>query len=136
MIGVTIRVEGAQELRAAIRRANDVGAKQGVLEANRAAVGMALGAVHAPVRSGRLQGSVKGRASQRSASLKTTLPYAGAIHWGRKQGNVGRPPGNHMGPNPIVGRPFLKEAIDSRAGAIAEKYKEEITRIIQQMIGR
>lgn len=140
MTDVGIKVEGADELRRAFRQIDgDLG--KALAAANKTAaeqvVEAALPAV--PVRSGRLKSSVRALGSQRSGRAvagKAGVPYAAAIHWGRKRGNVGWPPGNRMGRNVIQGRPFLWDAAQREVPAIEPKYHTEIMRLIELAITR
>lgn len=54
------------------------------------------------------------------------VPYAPAIHWGRSIGNVGRPPGNHPGQNPIVGRPFLTDTARLEEAKVVLIYRRQL----------
>lgn len=70
------------------------------------------------------------------AAGKKNVAYAAAIHWGRKQGNVGSPPGNRIGPNPIVGRPFLWDAAERERGRVIDTYEREIDRLMNTVRSR
>lgn len=130
-MGYTIRVEGLEEIRAALKQAEETGLLKALAQANKTGAAVVAKAAQslAPHRSGKLAGSVRALGSQRSGRVRAGgagVPYAGAIHWGRKVGNVGRPPGNHKGPNPIAGRPFLTEALAASQGEVVTEYEKAI----------
>lgn len=138
MAAVAVKVTGVREIRAALKQAEEVGLLKEITEANKAAseivVERALPKV--PVRSGALRSSVKALASQATGRVRAgsgTVPYAAAIHWGRKVGNVGWPPGNHMGPNRIAGRPFLWDAAREATPAVVDEYRDHIEDLLRQM---
>lgn len=132
-----VEVKGLNELRAAIRTTGDAGLKKSLAAANK--TGADVVAKRAgplvPVRSGRLRKSVRALGSQRSGRVRAGnagVAYAAAIHWGRKRGNVGSPPGNHPGPNPIQGRPFLIEAAQRSIAQVRSTY----ARAIEELVAR
>ena len=128
MTSASIRVEGATELRAALR-AVDADLPKLLAKANKDAAQVVVDNARPPVRSGKLKGSMKALGSQRSGRARAGsagVPYAGPIHWGRGRGNVGSPPGNHKGRNPIRGRPFLTEAADRSQGRIVDEYEQMV----------
>lgn len=88
-----------------------------------------------PTRSGALRGSVRALATQREARMKAgrkNVPYAAAVHWGRKRGNVGRPPGHHKGANPVQANPFLWNARErlQRSGQLTQQYASDIDQLL------
>jgi hypothetical protein len=133
-----VQVKGLDELRAAIRESGDVGLKNALAQANLDAANVVVDVAtpNTPRRFGDLQHSLKALGGQKSGRAKATVPYAAAIHWGRKVGNVGRPPGNHKGPNPIVGRPFLWNAARTARRRIALQYEKDIKAIVVAAINK
>lgn len=137
---MTIRVEGARELRAALKQLEDTGARTAVKVANRTASEIVAdrAALLTPRRSGRLERTVRALASQTAGRVRAGtagVAYAAAIHWGRKTGNVGRPRGNHPGGNPIAGVPFLTVAAKRSERDVIEAYREAINDIIERTVG-
>lgn len=126
----TVKVEGLVETRRELVRAGGKDMGKSLRQANlSAARRVAAAAVpNVPVRSGRLQRSVRALATQTSGSVKagtaTKVPYAAAIHWG-----VGDRPG--LGPHNIVGRPFLWEAADRMLSEVIEAYDGEIDQLLE-----
>lgn len=135
---VGIRVEGARELRAALRLAGgELGRALAAANKSAAEVVVEDALPNVPVLTGRLKKSVRALGSQRSGRAvagKAAVPYGAAIHWGRKRGNVGWPPGNHKGPNTIVGRPFLWDAAQRQVPRIEPEYRDEIERLIDRAV--
>lgn len=88
---------------------------------------------HVPRRSGRLKRSLRASGTTKSGYARVGgvdgIEYGNAIHWGRKVGNVGRPPGNHKGPNPIEARPFLVDAADRTRGQITNQFEIAMRRL-------
>lgn len=141
MLKLGVKVDGLPELSRAIRALKDKGIDTAMKEdvyrpAAEEIVKAALPNV--PSRSGRLKGSVRALASARSGRAVAggaRVLYAGAIHWGRRRGNVGSPPGNRIGVNPIAGRPFLWNAAQQRRDVI-ERTAAEAMRQVVKTIGR
>lgn len=80
----TVRVEGARELRATMRKA---GLDMSDLKAaHKAAAGIVVSGARPPYRSGALSRSTRTGATQTRASVMAgrarTVPYANPIHWG------------------------------------------------------
>lgn len=136
-----VRVEGADELRRAIRTIKDKELGAALRDANKSAAQVVVDRAlpNVPVLSGRLKASVKALGSQRGGSAKAggaKVPYAAAIHWGRRAGNVGRPPGNRTGANPITGRPFLWDAAQTAGDQVVDRYEEGIGRLMDAIRAR
>jgi phage gpG-like protein len=131
-----VRVEGAKELARALRAANSAFPAQLRFAHEHAAEVVVDAALpNVPFRSGDLRRSTGGRGTERQGIAESKTPYAAAIHWGRAVGNVGRPPGNLMGPNRIKGRPYLWDAARAKENEIADQFDEmlaEIIRIIER----
>lgn len=117
---VTFRVEGLNKILRALEQL-DSEAKQQFKAAGKWAgeeiAKTARGIV--PVRSGRLQKSIKGVATGRGAIVRAgraTLPYAGPIHfgWGRRN---------------IFPQPFLYQAADRRFDEVVDQYLAQIYQV-------
>lgn len=131
-----VRVEGARELRAHLE---DIGGKDlldELKDAHRKVSNLVVDAARplAPARSGALRASIRPLASRREARVRANALYAAAIHWGRKVGNVGSPPGNRMGANPITGRRFLWDAADKVRDDAVAVYEDDLTDLINRKI--
>lgn len=134
-----VEVEGASELARLLRRLGDVELKQ----ANRKAFLLGAAVVStrakstAPVgQTGRLQQSVRAGATQTVGYVQAgnaVVKYAATEQWGRKQGNVGSPPGNHPGPNPVTGTGWMTRAADDSAGTVAAIYEAEVLKVFGQL---
>lgn len=141
MARVTVRVDGADQLRRAIRQAKDTSLAKMLATTNKDAADVVVRAAKPaiPRRTGRLAASVRALGSQRSGRAvagRASVPYAAAIHWGRGIGNVGSPPGNRRGRNPIRGRPFLSDAAQQHQQEIVEQYEQGIRRLLADAFGR
>lgn len=88
-----------------------------------------------PTRSGALKRSLQAKGSAASGRAYASTPYAAAIHWGRSNGNVGRPPGNHRGRNPIRANPFLWNAAQAKKDEITETYGDQVQKLLDRLIG-
>lgn len=120
-----IRVTGLAEVEAAFRAA------ERRLPAELSQAGKRSGdaikrAARVPRRTGQLESSIDVKPIPMGATVGTTLVYASPIHWGRRTGNVGSPPGNHPGPNRIVGRRFLTQAAKSAEGDVTREYEKGV----------
>lgn len=135
----TVKVEGADELRRVLRELQDAGLKKELAAANRSAAQVVAERAmpNVPVGpTGRLRQSVKALGSQREGKVKAgtaKVDYAAAIHWGRKVGNVGYPPNNRIGANPITGRPFLFDAAQAAADDVTDVYEAAVDRLLDQI---
>ena len=139
-VDVSIRVDGAVELRSAIRQVDREMGKA-LAAANKGAAQRVVRVAEPlmPTRTGRLKRSLRALGSQRSGRAvagKASVPYAAAIHWGRKRGNVGYPPGNHPGKNVIKGRPVIWEAAQREVPRIEPGYRDEVLELIAEAIRR
>lgn len=130
-----ITVDGAVELRKAFRTIDrDLGKALAGANKNAAQHVVKAALPDVPVQSGRLKKSVRALGSQRSGRViagRATVPYAASVHWGRKRGNVGRPPGNRKGRNPIPKNPFLWEAARREVPRIEPEYRATIMDLIE-----
>ena len=125
--GEGIDIDGLKELLSALRKI-DPELKLEVKTINRDAARpvfqQALQLV--PVRSGRLQRSIRILASQRAgrvAAGKKLVPYAGPIHFGW--------PARHIAPNL-----FLFKALDRRRLQVLQVWEKGIDRVIEKAMRR
>lgn len=120
-----IEINGASQLARTMRKA---GADAKDLKAvNRKAADVVVPAAQglAPVRSGRLEGSIRAGATQKAGVVRAgrkAVPYAGPIHWGW--------PGHHIKPHP-----FLADAAKQTEPGWVALYEQEIQKIIEQIQG-
>ncbi len=94
--GGTVTVEGLNEFRAAVRKAAGAAPREIPLALKRAGVPIiAQAASNAPHRSGRLASGYKVAVRGTTASIVSTVPYAGGAEWGQRgkwAGFEGAPP--------------------------------------------
>lgn len=139
MAAARIEVEGADELRRKLRELQDAGLKKELKAANKTAAQVVVDRAlpNVPVgATGRLKRSVRALGSQRDGRVRAgtaRVDYAAAIHWGRKVGNVGSPPGNRMGGNPVTGRPFLWDAAEAAKSQVTDAYAAGIERLFDAL---
>lgn len=123
MAGARIQVEGARELRAALKQAGDdasdlkdVHREVGDLVVTEA---KAIG----PKLTGRLTGSGRATRNKTSAIVKfgkADIPYAGVIHFGW--------PAHSITPNP-----FVYDALDHRRDEVIKAYEAGVKKITDQI---
>lgn len=133
----TIEVDGARELAARLRLIGDKDLQKAVRRAHRttAQVVAVRARQKVPTRSGRLKSTIKPSVTLRSAAVRAggkRAPYGTTIHWGRKFGNVGTPPGNRKDVNPVKGRPFLWDAGNEAIGVAREVYQREMAAVFRK----
>jgi hypothetical protein len=137
---VHIGVEGAAELARSLRKAGNTGLLDALKVANENAAEIVVDEAlpDIPRRSGALRNSTRARSTARAGSAVAGglkgVAYAAAIHWGRGRGNVGSPPGNRMGRNPIRGRPFLWDAAQRAVPRVEPEYRDEVMRIMDAAV--
>jgi hypothetical protein len=90
----TVKVEGARELRRAMKGAGQ--SLKDLTSVHRDVGQVVMNAAQAPVRTGRLQASMKSAPTGTKARVSSTLPYAAPIHWGV--------PSRNLSPNPWISR--------------------------------
>lgn len=120
-----IRVQGARELRASLRRMGADLADLKAANARAAAIVAAAAAARAPRRTGRLAGSIRGnRAVGRAQVLGggARVPYAGPIHWGW--------PSHHIEP-----QPFASEAAQATEPTWLPAYQQDIDAAVARVHG-
>lgn len=114
---ITVHVEGARELRAALKRA---GADLADLTRTNRRVSSTVTAAAlkaAPRKSGKLAGSIKAAATRTRASVRSRLVYAGVIHWGWPRRR-------------IRSQPFVQAAAKATEPTWRRTYEADIRRII------
>ena len=138
--GAVVNIVGGKELRSALRAAGGKPLLDEVRDARREVAEQVVAEAlpHIPMRTGRLRRATRSLASQtsgRAVSGGGAVRYAGAIHWGRKTGNVW---GNRKGRNVIGGRPYLWDAaqrVDQR-GVAARAFEKRISALIDRLFRR
>lgn len=121
-----MEVVGADQLRRELRNVGDAGLKKELRDANKSAAQVVVEKAlpDVPVQSGRLKASVRALGSQRDGRAvagKSSVPYAAAIHWGRKRGGV------------IEARPFLWNAAQRTETQVTDKYREAVERLLEKV---
>lgn len=124
----TIVVAGLDELRRELRRIADKGLNDALKSANKQIADEVISRAlpNVPVRTGRLLASVRASGTLAGAIGKAgnaRVPYAAAIHWGRKRGGV------------IGGRPFLRDAAQQVEQNVADDYLATIDRVLDAVRG-
>lgn len=120
-----IRVEGARELRATLKRAGDD--LQDLKDAHRDAAQIVTAAsrVKAPKRTGRLAASVRGSGAAATATIRagrSSVPYAGPIHWGWPARN-------------IKAQPFITEAAQATEPIWTREYEAAVNKVLHRIKG-
>ncbi len=123
MAGRQVSVEGARELRKALKTVGDE-AKAGLKDVNlEVAEIVARAAVtKVPSRSGALRETVRAAGAQTRASVKAgfkKVPYAGVIHFG-------------FPARGILPQPFLYDALDARRDEVMDAYTDGIADLIKK----
>ena len=119
-----VTVEGARELRAALRRMDDrlvrqmrdvnADAAEPVAEEARRLVPILTGALEADIRVS------KGARSAAVLAGRRLVPYAGPIHFGWPARN-------------IEPQPFLYDALDARREEVADRYRRAVDALVVQL---
>ena len=122
MAGRQVSVEGARELRKALKTVGDE-AKAGLKDVNlEVAEIVARAAVsRVPSRSGALRETVRAAGAQTRASVKAgfkRVPYAGVIHFGTPEG--------------LAPQPFLYDALDARRDEVMDAYTDGMADLIKK----
>ena len=123
MAGRQVSVEGARELRKALKTVGDE-AKAGLKDVNvEVAEIVARAAVtKVPARSGALRETVRAAGAQTRASVKAgfkKVPYAGVIHFGW--------PARKIAP-----QPFLYDALDARRDEVVDTYANGMADLLRK----
>lgn len=123
MAGRQVSVEGARELRKALKTVGDE-AKAGLKDVNvEVAEIVARAAVtKVPARSGALRETIRAAGAQTRASVKAgfkKVPYAGVIHFGW--------PARKIAP-----QPFLYDALDARRDEVVDTYANGMADLLRK----
>lgn len=121
----SLRVEGARQLRASLKRA---GLELDDLKAIHAEVATLVSDVaksRAPHRSGKLANSIRPAGTKSKSMVRAgfaSVPYAGPIHWGWRKRN-------------ITANPFISDAAQSTETTWLARFNTEIERIVNTIEG-
>jgi len=127
--GRGVEVEGAKELRKAIRQAQDKGLKDELKKANKDAAEIVADDARSkvPVRSGALRRSIRSLGSQTAGQVAAgrgkTRVYAPIIHFGN--------PRRGIRPNP-----FLYDAVDARRDEVRREYQKALNKLTSKLGSR
>lgn len=118
-----VRVVGARELRAAMRRAGHDLADLKDVNADVAQLASRQARTDAPRLTGRLAGTVRPGATQSAAILRAggrSVPYAAVIHWGW--------PARHIAPHP-----FLVQAAEETEPSWLALYRRAVDELLARV---
>lgn len=121
--GPSIQVEGARELRAALKRAADDMADLKAANHDAAQIVADEAKSIVPQLTGRLSGTIRANTAKATAIVKAGgagIPYAGVIHFGW--------PGHNIEP-----QPFLYDALDHRRDDVIAAYEKAIQPVIDRV---
>lgn len=116
-----IKVEGARELKAALRKIEGGIADLKEAHADAAHIVEVRAVELVPYVSGNLAGSIRSSGTQAGGVVRSgaaRVPYAGVIHFGWAARNI-RP------------QPFLYDALDDRTDEVIETYEKQINKLIK-----
>ena len=128
MAKLAIQVEGSRQLRRKFREIGDDMSDLRELHKRLADDVADTAKTKVPVRSGRLQRSIRGSGTKTAARVRagnnrksgpTSVPYAGPIHFG-------------WGARGIRPQPFMYEALDDRRQQVIETYNRQVREIIRR----
>lgn len=125
MAQIEVRVEGARQLRASLKKAGQDLENLKIAHALVANRVSGVAGQMAPKRTGRLAASVRGSGTNTAAVVRAgfaSVPYAGPIHWGWPARN-------------IKAQPFLSEAATETQSAWLPIYEQAVEAAIQQVKG-
>lgn len=131
MVGSTVVVKGAKELKASFRKIEDAAARKGMQaelksEYKRAADVVAqAGKSEAPSRTGKLAGSIVPVGVLAGARVRAKAPYGWYVHQGRGPGKKGGP----MRPNP-----FLRRAAEAKAGEVRDILAAGLSKFVGRVV--
>lgn len=124
-----IRVGGMRKVRAQMRAAGDDLSDLRDLHKRLADDVADTAKTKTPVRSGRLQRSVRGSGTKTAARVRTgnnrksgptSVPYAGPIHFG-------------WGARGIRPQPFMYDALDDRRRDVIQAYNDEVAAMVRRV---
>ena len=123
--GTSVQVEGARELRKSMRAAGDKMQDLKSLHLRLADDVADTAKTLVPVRTGRLQKSIRGAGTKTFAAVRAGnnrvrgVPYAPVIHFGWARRGI-KP------------QPFLYEALDDRRQEVIEAYNAEVRSLVRR----
>lgn len=120
-----VRVEGARELRAALKRAGEDVGDLKAAHADAASIVATFAGASAPRRSGRLAGSIRASGTTSKAIVrvgKKSVPYASVIHWGWARRG-------------IRANPFVSEAAQRTEPRWVDIYTTAVQRMLDRIRG-
>jgi hypothetical protein len=118
-----VEITGLNEVVRDLRRLKEKDTLKAIRAANFDAAKLVAeqGKAEVPVRSGKLQRSIRPGATQKKGFVRAgtgvRVPYAGPIHYGWLR--------HHIRPNP-----FLYRALDKRIGEVFAAYEKQIDKVI------
>lgn len=118
----SLTVNGADELRKALRQFDDGSADLKAAHAESAKVVEQRAVQLVPRRSGALAGSTRSTGQARQGVVRSgraSVPYAGPIHFGWPERN-------------IAPQPFLYDALDDRRGEVIDVYEKRVGELIKK----
>lgn len=131
-----ISVEGIQRLRSTLRRAGDDLTDLKKANAKAAQIAAVASAALAPKRTGRLAATVRSSGTKTAGILRAGtagVPYAAAVHWGRKfWPNIDSPQRRRSVVRP---NPFLSDGAQNSEGQWLPAYMDELEEIIFRIEG-
>ena len=123
------QIEGGRELRRKLRQVGDDMTDLKELHKRLADDVAGTAKTKVPVRSGRLQRSIRGSGTKTAARVRagnnrqsgpTAVPYAPIVHFG-------------WATRGIKPQPFLYEALDDRRQEVVDRYNAEVRRIVRRV---
>jgi len=118
----TITVEGARELRKALRDLDGATADLKAAHADSANIVAQRAMQIVPRRSGTLGSSIRSTGQAAAGVVRSgraSVPYAGVIHFGFPRRNISP-------------QPFLYDALDERRGEVLDMYEERVASLIKK----
>ena len=138
---IGVEISGVVDLVRVMRRVSTSDIGGAVRSANLAGAGIVAerSKGRAPVRTGRLKGTIRPSVTAAGGVVRmggiAGVAYQNVIHWGRKFGNVGSPPGNHRGPNAVTGRPFIVQEAERASALIAAEHERQLAKLFARTLG-
>lgn len=117
-----IEVDGARELRRALRQVEDGVSDLKTVHASTARIVEQRAEQLTPVRSGLLRSTVRSTGQASGGVIRAgyaRVPYAGPIHFGWRARNI-RP------------QPFLYDALDERRTQVFDAYRKQVDALIER----
>lgn len=117
-----VKIEGLRELNASLKAISKELPRE-LTKLSKEAAGIVAPEAQslAPVRTGRLRGSVTAGATQAGGFVKVSGPYAGPIVGGWPKHNIRR-------------NPFIFHALDNKTDEVIDKYQDGIADLIDRLL--